>query len=158
MLELQTPGAQHDQVVRYIATHRFPFPGQVDWPEHYETLTNQSVHRRGVPGPTGTEFPDIVVIDGHGNIREIGEVETSVDPSCVGRWERASVACDNKTTSGVRHFFVYVPPGSEQEALRLLEERGVSYAGVRTWTLAPDGTVVIDPIVTPGDPKDHRAV
>src|SRR6185437_3436699 len=94
----------HDLAVRLIAAQRFPFPGQVDWPADYVTLTNQSVHRRGVPGPRGTEYPDIVVIDGKGEIREIGEIETSIDVSYAGRWSRASVACDTKTTSGVRHF------------------------------------------------------
>jgi hypothetical protein len=146
----------HDQAVRLIAARRFPFPGQVDWPADYVTLTNQSVQRRGVPGPHGTEYPDIVVIDGTGEIREIGEVETSIDASCVGRWARASAACDNKTTSGVRHFFVYAPPGAEEDALRLLNEHDISFAGVRTWSLHADGTVEIVPIVTPGDPKDHR--
>lgn len=150
-------GEEHDQAVRFIAAQRFPFPGQVDWPADYVTLTNQSVHRRGVPGPAGTEYPDIVVIDGKGEIREIGEIETSIDDSCAGRWARASTACDTKTTSGVRHFFVYAPPGEEAEVLRMLEEHGISFAGVRTWSLREDGTVEIVPIVTPGDPKDHRA-
>jgi hypothetical protein len=147
----------HDRAVRQIAANRFPFPGQADWPADYVTLTNQSVQRRGVPGPQGTEYPDIVVIDGKGEIREIGEVELDVSESHLERWARASAACDQKTTSGVRHFFVYVPPGSETETLRLLDEHQISYAGVRTWTLDAEGTVQIDPIVTPGDPKDHRA-
>ncbi len=147
----------HDRAVREIAENRFPFPGQQDWPGDHVTLTNQSAQRRGVPGPHGTEYPDIVIIDGKGEIREIGEVETSADAAMVERWARASAACDHTTTSGVQHFFVYVPPGSEQEAIRLLDVHGVSYAGVRTWTVADDGSVEINPIVTPGDPKDHRA-
>ncbi|MGA7670833.1 MAG: hypothetical protein WBW04_10465 [Nitrolancea sp.] len=147
----------HDLAVRQIAANRFPFPGQADWPSDYVTLTNQSTHRRGVPAPLGTEYPDIVIIDGTGEIREIGEIETSVDPLIVERWARASAACDHKTTSGVQHFFVYVPPGNEQEAIRLLDAHGVSYAGVRTWSRADDGSIEINPIVTPGDPKDHRA-
>lgn len=147
----------HDRVVRHIAANRFPFPGQSDWPADYVTLTNQTVHRRGVPGQSGTEYPDIVVIDGNGEIREVGEIERSIDVSCVDRWTRASAACDNTTTSGVRHFFVYAPPRAEAEAIRLLDEHDISYAGVRTWALAADGTVVIEPIVTTGDPKDHRA-
>ena len=147
----------HDRAVREIAASRFPFPGQQDWPADYVTLTNQSTRRRGVPGPRGTEYPDIVVIDGTGEIREIGEVELGVDPSMVERWARASAACDHKTTSGVQHFFVYVPPGNEDEAIKLLEAHGVSYAGVRTWSTDDGGSVQIDPIVTPGDPKDHRA-
>ena len=69
---------QHDDAVRYIAANRFPFPDQADWPSDYITLTNQSVKRRGVPGPQGIEYPDIVVIDRFGEIREIGEIESSI--------------------------------------------------------------------------------
>jgi len=29
----------HDRVVRFIAKHRFPFPGQTDWPADNLTLT-----------------------------------------------------------------------------------------------------------------------
>ncbi len=56
----------HDRAVRYIAASRFPFPAQLDWPPDYVTLTNQSARRRGVPGRGGTDYPDIVVIDGTG--------------------------------------------------------------------------------------------
>ena len=148
---------RHDLAVQYIAASRFPFPDQQDWPAGYVTLTNQSVKRRGVPGPEGTDYPDIVVINGRGEIREIGEIELDVADAYAGRWSRASAACDNKTTSGVRHFFVYVPPGSEADAIRLLEEHKISHAGIRTWAVSDDGAVAIDPIVTNGDPKDHRA-
>jgi hypothetical protein len=148
---------EHDRAVEYIAANRFPFPDQVDWPADYVTLTRQMAERRGVPGPEGMEYPDIVIVDGRGDIREIGEVELDVSEAHAGRWARASTACDHKTTSGVQHFFVYVPPGRENEALRLLDEHQISHAGVRTWALAADGTVTIDPIVTNGDPKDHRA-
>jgi hypothetical protein len=148
---------RHDLAVRYIAANRFPFPDQQDWPADYITLTNQSVKRRGVPGPDGTDYPDIVIINGRGEIREIGEIELDVAEAYAGRWARASAACDNKTTSGVQHFFVYVPPGSEAEAIRLLDEHQISHAGVRTWAVSAEGAVTIDPIVTNGDPKDHRA-
>ena len=157
MSQIKRQDSDHDLAVRMIAASRFPFPGQVDWPADYVTLTNQSVHRRGVAGPHGIEYPDIVVIDGKGDIREIGEIEVKIDESCVGRWSRASAACDNKTTSGVRHFFVYAPPGQESDALHLLEEHGISFAGVRTWAIAEDASLQLVPILTPGDPKDHRA-
>jgi hypothetical protein len=147
----------HDRAVTFIAANRFPFPDQVDWPADYVTLTNQSAERRGVPGPDGMEYPDIVIINAQDEIREIGEIERAVTDECAGRWARSSAACDNKTTSGVQHFFVYVPPGTEADALRLLDEHRISHAGVRTWAVEPDGTVTIDPIVTNGDPKDHRA-
>lgn len=157
MTDSRIQSDEHDRAVRLIAALRFPFPDQADWPADYVTLTNQSVRRRGVPGPSGTDYPDIVVIDGTGAIREIGEVEQIVDEACVTRWASASKSCDAKTTSGVRHFFVYVPPGTETEARRLLEDNRISFAGLRTWSRTAGGQVTINPIVTLGDPKDHRS-
>lgn len=156
MSGLNIESDEHDRAVRKIAATRFPFPDQADWPPDYVTLTNQSVRRRGVPGPNGTDYPDIVVVDGTGAIREIGEIEQVVDKASVPRWGRAAGSCDAKTKSGVRHFFLYVPPGSETEARSLLEDYDISFAGLRTWSIAIDGHVTIIPIVTPGDPKDHR--
>src|SRR6185437_8464041 len=87
---------EHDRAVQFIAANRFPFPDQVDWPADYVTLTNQMAERRGVSSPDGMEYPDIVVVDGRGEIREIGEIEWAVTDDCAGRWARASPACDHK--------------------------------------------------------------
>ena len=38
----------------------------------------------------------------------------------------------------------------------LLEQHGISYAGVRTWDVDEEGRIRISPVVTTGDPKDHR--
>lgn len=146
----------HDAVVRHVASTRFPFPGQTTWPEGYVTLTNTPQRRRSIETGVGPHFPDIVIVDKTGRIREIGEVELSVDPSAAPRLKAASEATDADTPTHVRHFFMYVPAGLEGDAQRLLEDSGVSYAGVRGFTRGDDGVVVVTPFVTKGDPYDHQ--
>jgi hypothetical protein len=147
--------ADHDRAVRFIAANRFPFPGQTDWLPDNVTLTNETRPVRGIDTPDGIHYPDIVVLSGTGAIREVAEVETEVTDSRARIWRHGSLAADTKTRTGVRHFFVYVPAGAEAEALRLLDQHGVSYAGVRTWTVEADGAIRVVPIRTTGDPKDH---
>lgn len=146
----------HDNAVRYIAANRFPFPDQTDWPGDYVTITNEAGERHGIPTPDGQHFPDIIIVDGNGQIREVGEVETEVTAGMVERWRTGSEASDDKTTTGVRHFFVYVPPGDEALAESLLRDNGISFSGVRTWSVDDDGNIIIQPITTEGDMKDHR--
>ena len=146
----------HDDVVAHIARTRFPFPGQTTWPDDYVTLTNVPTRRRGIPSPAGEHFPDIVIVDGRGRTREIGEVEMAVDASAVRHLRAASDAADDDTVTGVKHFFLYVPCGLEEAAQLLLEENAISYAGVRGFNIADDGAISIVPYVTPGDPYDHQ--
>ena len=143
------------RIVRIIAATRFPFVDQKDWPDDYVTITNETEERRGVKGPDFTVYPSIVIIDGSDRVRELGEVETenTVNENSVARWKLLS----EKTGMGRRtkKFFLYVPEGREGEALRLLEENEISYAGLRTWAIR-DGNLVITPVKTPDEPKDHR--
>jgi hypothetical protein len=147
--------ADHDRAVRFIAANRFPFPGQTDWLPDNVTLVNETRPTRGIPTPDGVHYPDIVVLSGAGAIREIAEVETEVTADHGRIWRLGSLASDTKTKTGVRHFFVYVPVGQEAEALRVLDDGGISYAGVRTWEVGADGGIRVVPIRTMGDPKDH---
>jgi hypothetical protein len=146
----------HDRAVRYIAANRFPFPDQTDWPDDYVTITNESEEHRGIPTANGTHYPDIIIVDGSDEIREVGEVETEVSADHVYHWRLGSEASDNKTTTGVKHFFVYVPPGQEKHAEQLLIDNEISYSGVRTWSIDEQEAVVIQPVTTKGDMKDHR--
>lgn len=147
--------ADHDRAIRFIAASRFPFPGQVDWPPDNVTITNDAEPRKGVPTPEGTHYPDIVIASTAGEIREVAEVETEVTPETARIWAWSSAASDTKTKTGVRHFFVYVPAGREDEALRLLETHRISFAGLRTWEIDAADRIRVVPFVTPGDPKDH---
>jgi hypothetical protein len=146
----------HDRVVGFIARTRFPFAGQTTWPADYVTLTNVPVRRRNIMGATGEHFPDIVIVDGTGRVREIGEIEMTVGADAVPHLRAGSETADADTPTGVKHFFLYVPAGMEEEAQQLLEDNNISYAGVRGFTVNRDDTVTIVPFVTKGDPYDHQ--
>jgi hypothetical protein len=142
--------------VNYIAKTRFPFPGQKTWASDYQTLTNVPVCRRGIETPSGEHFPDIVIVDGTGRVREIGEVEMNVSDRSIATLKATSDATDNDTPTKVRHFFLYVPVGHEAAAQALLETNGISYAGLRGFQVAGNGQIKIIPFVTPGDSYDHQ--
>ncbi|HUZ01309.1 MAG TPA: hypothetical protein VMU89_13245 [Thermomicrobiaceae bacterium] len=148
--------SEHDRVAAHVAATRFPFPGQVDWPVDYRTIVNVPEPLAAIPGPNGSLYPDIVILDGTGRVREVGEVEPELGQDCVARWLAGSASADDRTETGVRHFFVYVPEGLESAARTLLDEGGVSYAGLRTYRVEADGEVTIVPVMTPGGTKDHR--
>jgi hypothetical protein len=147
----------HDLVVSTIARTRFPFPDQTTWPVDYVTLTNVPKRQRSVSVDGGEHFPDIVILDGTGRIREVGEIEMALDRQRVPLWRAGSLSADDDTSAKVRHFFFYVPAGLEEAAKALLDDNGISYAGVRGFDVdAVAGTVKIVPYVTPGDAFDHR--
>jgi hypothetical protein len=150
------PNQLHDAVVQHIARTRFPFAGQTTWPADYVTIVNVPEGKRAIGTETGAHYPDIVIVDGQGRTREIGEVEMSVDAAALPRLRAASAATDTDTPTGVHHFFVYVPAGHEKAAQDLLDANGLSYAGVRGFTQDADGTIRIVPFVTKGDPYDHQ--
>jgi len=54
-----------------------------------------------------------------------------------------------------KKFFLYVPEGGEGEAERLLDEGGIQYAGLRTWSIN-NWNLVLKPYKTPDMAKDHR--
>lgn len=147
--------ADHDRVVRFIAATRFPFPGQADWPADNVTITNETERRRGIDTANGKHFPDIIIVGGKDDIREVAEVETEIGEAQAPIWAIGSAAADSKTKTGVKHFFVYVPAGLEQKALDLLDAKQISHAGVRGYLIDAAGKIRIVPFVTTGDPKDH---
>jgi len=145
-----------DRVIRIIAATRFPFVDQTDWGEDYVTITNEDGKKiRGISGPMGYVYPSIVITKANTDIQEIGEVEAedTVTEAQVPKWRLMS----EKTGMGrrVKKFFLYVPEGKEETALRLLEGNGVEYDGLRTWAVK-DGSLVITPIKTHDTVKDHR--
>jgi len=145
-----------DRVIRIIAATRFPFVDQTDWGEDYVTITNEGGKKiMGVSGPMGYVYPSIVITKGNTDIQEIGEVETedTVTEAQVPKWRLMS----EKTGMGMRvkKFFLYVPEGKEETALRLLEGASVEYDGLRTWKVK-DGSLIITPIKTHDTLKDNR--
>lgn len=148
--------SRHDEVVRHIAATRFPFPNQQDWPADYVTVVNAGTKARAVATALGEVYPDIVIVDGAGAVREMGEVETDVSPEMAEKWQAYSAAVPIHPDTGVRHLFVYVPAGQEEATKAMLEAHGISYSGLRGYRFEADGGIRIVPHTTPGAPQDHR--
>jgi hypothetical protein len=147
----------HDSIVRGIAASRYPFPDQTDWPPTYLTLTNEMEATRGIETEHGVRYPDIVIVDSAtGDIAEIGEVEVEVGEHMVEKWRLYADNTRSHSTSGAPHFFIYVPEGLQDEALRILSEHGVPFGGVRSYLIDINDELRVNPIATPVDPKDHR--
>jgi len=144
-----------NRINRIVAATRFPFVDQEDWGNGYVTIVNDEVKRRGVEGPDGVIYPSIVITLADGRIQELGEIELEEGVSVVNvpKWKLFS------QTAGmgrfVKKFFLYVPEGTEEKALKLLENNAIEYAGLRTYAVK-NGNLVITPIKSPDGPHDHR--
>ena len=150
------PAILKKRISRVIAATRFPFVGQDDWDENRTTIANDPNEPEwSFDTPTGHLAPSVVVLNPDGSVRECGEVELdkSFTDSHVEKWRTMS----SLTGPGekFKKFFLYVPEGAEDEALRLLEENGIEYAGLRTWGL-DNWNLVLKPFKTPDMEKDHR--
>jgi hypothetical protein len=101
-------------------------------------------------------YPDILVVDGRGAAREVGEVEMEIRPEIAPRLTLASRIPPVIPETGVRHFFLYVPVEEGQRALEFLRIYRISYAGLRTFEIDAEGRIHINAVDTPGHAKDHR--
>jgi hypothetical protein len=144
-----------NRIIRIIAATRFPFVDQEDWGEGYITIINDEVKRRGIE--TGTEiiYPSIVITQSDGRIQEIGEVETEKDVNVanVPKWRLFSDSAGKGRF--VKKFFLYVPEGAEEKAVKLLENNNIEFSGVRTYAVK-NGNLIITPIKSNDGPHDHR--
>jgi hypothetical protein len=145
------------RVTRIIATTRFPFIDQDDWDLTWQVYTNDYLEKQLIiEVDEDTSYtPSIVSTFGNGDLRVICEVETeeTVNEEQVPRWSKLSELAG--ITYKLKKFFLYVPEGKEESAQRLLEDNDIEYAGLRTWAVS-DGKLVITPITTPDEEKDHR--
>jgi hypothetical protein len=149
------PATLKNRVIRIIAATRFPFVDQEDWGEGYITIVNDEMKRRGIE--TGTEiiYPSIVITHADGRIQEIGEVENDegVNVANVPKWRLFSDSAGKGRF--VKKSFLYVPEGSEEKAIKLLENNNIEYSGVRTYAVK-NGNLVLTPIKSNDGPHDHR--
>lgn len=144
------------RISRVITATRFPFVGQDDWDETRITIANDPQDPEWFfETEEGPLAPSVVVINRDGTVRECGEVELDENytEDHVEKWRTMS----QLTGPGVKYkkFFLYVPEGSEDKALTLLEENGIEYAGLRSWRL-DNWNLVLTPVTTPDMAKDHR--
>ncbi len=145
------------RVTRIIAATRFPFIDQDDWDMTWQVYTNDHMENQLIIEIDENESytPSIVSTFDNGDLRVICEVETddTVNEEQVPRWRKLSELAG--VTYKLKKFFLYVTEGKEGVAQSLLEDNGIEYAGLRTWAVK-EGNLVITPITTPDEEKDHR--
>ena len=144
-----------NRIIRIIAATRFPFVDQEDWGEGYITIVNDEVKRRGIEAGTEIICPSIVITLANGVIQEIGEVEDEegVNVSNVPKWRLFSDSAGKGRF--VKKFFLYIPEGIEEKAVKLLENNNIEFSGVRTYAVK-NGNLVVTPIKSNDGPHDHR--
>jgi hypothetical protein len=144
-----------NRIIRVIAATRFPFIDQEDWGEGYVTIVNDEFKRRGIESETEIIYPSIVITLADGRVQEIGEVEfeEGVNVSNVPKWRLFSDSAGKGRF--VKKFFLYVPEGVEEKAVKLLENNNIEFSGVRTFAVK-NGNLVITPIRSNDGPHDHR--
>ncbi len=144
------------RVGRAIAATRFPFIDQEDWDITWGVYTNDYQEEQLIIEVGEERYtPSIVSTFENGDLRVICEVESegTVSADQIPKWRALSELAG--VTYKLKKFFLYVPDGKEPEAQTLLEDNDIEYAGLRTWVVK-DGSLVIKPVTTPDEDKDHR--
>jgi hypothetical protein len=104
----------HDQVVLGVAETRFSFD---DWSVVANTLSD-----------TDDIIPDIVAEHSR-QVVAIGEVETfdTVSEERALYWKSLGQSCPR--------FYIFIPEGSEKEAIKLISKHKIECAGLRSYRL-----------------------
>lgn len=102
----------HDEAVKRLAEERF---GLSDWEVSFNI------------GGRGDDKPDIVALHA-GQIVAVGEVETeaTISPREAMQWKAMAESSPR--------FYLFVPDGTEQVAVKLIEEHEVHCAGLRRYS------------------------
>jgi hypothetical protein len=148
------PEIMRHRIARIIAATRFPFVDQDTWPSGQQTIINDEIKRYAISTDLGVLYPNIVIANPDGTIREIGVVESREDISedSVPRWKALSKAAP--IGREFKKLFLYVPDGTEEKTKKLIEEYGINYDGIRSYSVTKQ-TLKIIPYVTRNDEYDH---
>ena len=141
-----------NRIARIIASTRFPFVDQETWPKGQQTIVNDETKRYAVSTKIGVLYPNIVITNPDGTIRELGVVESSIREDSVARWRALSDVAPYGRE--FKKLFLYVPEGSEEKAKNLLEENQIDYDGIRAYRVEPQA-LKIRPYITRNDEYDH---
>jgi hypothetical protein len=149
------PAVLRNRIARIISVTRFPFVDQENWPEDATTIVNDETKRFGVKWEGGVEYPNIVVLNGDGSVREFGLVEhpETLTEESVARWKILSECAPRGRK--YKKLFLYVPQGHEEKTLQLLEANEIDYDGIRGYSIH-DGSLRITPFKTLNDEYDHQ--
>ena len=135
----------HDIATSLIARHRF---GIDDWDVAINPALEENV---AVEGAEVVAYPDIVARDASGVIA-IGEIETadSISEEAAAQWRKFGELCPR--------MYLFVPEGTEQAVVELLDNHSICCAGLRTYSLDEDGGVEVESvhIVNGHPPKDDH--
>jgi hypothetical protein len=144
-----------NRITRIIASTRFPFVDQENWPDHRRTIVNDETKRFGIKWEKGILYPNIVVLDGDGSLREFGIVEPKevISEQSIPKWRTISEVAPYGRK--FKKLFFYVPKGYEEEILRLLEEYQIEFDGIRGYQI-DSGSLKIIPFMTKNDEYDHQ--
>jgi hypothetical protein len=143
-----------NRISRIIAVTRFPFVDQENWPKDSQTLVNDETRRYAINTSIGVLYPNIVIINPDGSMRELGTVESIEDISekNVPRWRALSDVVPYGRE--YKKFFFYVPEGTEEKTKKLLEGNKIDYDGIRYYKVVKQSLQII-PYVTRNDEYDH---
>lgn len=143
-----------NRIARIIASTRFPFVDQETWPNGQETLVNDETKRYAINTKVGVLYPNIVITNPDGTIKELGtvEVKTDISEESVVRWKTLSDIAPYGRE--YKKFFLYVPKGTEEQTKELLESNEIDYDGIRAYQIESQ-TLKIIPYITRNDEYDH---
>ena len=143
-----------NRIARIIAATRFPFVDQDTWPKGQQTIVNDETKRYAVSTEIGVLYPNIVITNPDGTIREIGTVESkeNISEDSVSRWKALSDVAPYGRE--YKKLFLYVSEGFEEQTKKLLEGNQINYDGIRAYRVEPQ-TLKIIPYVTRNDEYDH---
>ena len=143
-----------NRIARIVASTRFPFIDQETWPKSRQTIVNDEVKRYAISTEVGVLYPNIVITDQDGCIREIGIIEfgEEISEKSVPRWR----ALSNIVPYGreFKKLFFYVPESYEEKTKQLLDDNEVNYDGIRVFMIEHQ-TLKIIPYITRNDEYDH---
>ena len=144
-----------NRVTRIIAYTRFPFVDQENWPDDRCTIVNDETKRFGIKWEKGVPYPNIVILDGDGSVREFGLVEPkeAINEQSIPKWRTMSEVAPYGRK--FKKLFFYVPNGYEEALLKLLEENEIEFDGIRGYQIESGGLKVI-PFITKNDDYDHQ--
>jgi hypothetical protein len=143
-----------NRIARIIAATRFPFVDQETWSKGQQTLVNDEVKKFSIATKIGVLYPNIVITNPDGTIRELGTVETKDDITIdsIERWRELSDVAPHGRK--YKKLFLYVPEGTEEKTQKILEENNIDYDGIRAYRVEPQ-TLRITPYITRNDEYDH---
>jgi hypothetical protein len=140
---------KHDTLAKYVAQTRFPYVDQNTnpevtkvhgfWPNDYVTIVNIDRKQRAIQFGNKTWYPDIVIVDGKNEVKEICEIEMEedIEPGILEKWKGYAAAA-SIGRKGYPLLFLYVPASKLTEAKKIVDESKLKYARLGGYVVSDD--------------------